>query len=134
MALEVSPVPLVAGLLGIPIVGNALGRTFITPKAEITSQAEANAELRRMVRNFALFNGLLAVGLGYATAKTDNTGWRSAALGGSIGAGLIATMLGAALVVGPEPAQEQPPAQLLPAGGGARIPQGWYSNLIGVPR
>ena len=135
--INVNPLTLIAGTVGIPIATNALGRTFITPKEPILNQNEANAELRKMMRNFAIFNGLVAAGLGLATAKADlDSNWKSVALGGAISTGLVAALLGGALVTGPSPAEEarQPPR--FPVGGGVtQAPTlSWVSNLIGYPR
>lgn len=130
MAMVIAPLPLVAGLIGAPVLGNAIGRTFITPKEAIASQPEADAELRRLIRSFAIFDAVLALGLGYAAARAPlDTAWRSAALGGAIGAGLLSASLTAALVLGPERAEAPPP--MLPAGPAAIRP-GWYSNIIGA--
>lgn len=136
--INVNPLALIAGTVGVPVAANALGRSFITPKEGITNQNEANAELRRMMRNFAIFNGVVAAGLGLATARAElSAPWRSAALGGAISTGLVAALLGGALVTGPSPeerAPQQPP--ILPTGGsGAQVPTlSWVSNLIGYPR
>lgn len=130
--MDISPAPLVAGMLGVPIVGNALGRRLIAAKADIANDAEANAELRRLLRNFAIFDGLLAIGLGYAASRADvASGWRSVLLGGSIGTGLLSATLAAALLAGPEAAAQQQPPAALPAGTPAIRP-GWYSNIIGA--
>ena len=132
--INVNPLTLIAGTIGIPIAANALGRTFITPKEPLLNQNEANAELRKMMRNFAIFNGLVAAGLGFATAKADlDSNWKSAALGGAISTGLVAALLGGALVTGPAPAE--PPRQLPTGGGVTQAPTlSWVSNLIGYPR
>ena len=135
---NVNPIALLAGTAAIPLAANALGRAFITPKEGITNQNEANAELRRMFRNFAVFNALAAAGLGYAASrvKNDAPGWQTGALlGGAVGTGLVAAILGGALLIGPASEDPRQPQQL-PTG--ATPVQGpvifGVPNLIGVPR
>ena len=139
--LTVDPVTLMAGAIGLPLLANVVGRTFIAPKDKIATEAEANEEFRRLARNFAIFNALAAAGLGYATAKAPiDAKWKSATLGGAMGTGMLAAMLGGALLTGPsaddKPAQvpvaAPPPVQVLPAG--AYIPAGWVSSILGYPR
>ena len=137
MALTVNPVFLIAGTVGAPIVANAVGRTFITARQPAT-EAEGNAELRRLMGNFALYNGLLAAILGYVAAKAPlEEQWRSAALGGAIGTGLIAALLFAGLLTAPKR------EELAPTGGRDRLgfaqlgatptTSTWISNLVGFP-
>ena len=124
--LPVLPVPFVAGMLGTPIAGNAIARTFIQPKENLQSQAEADAELRRLMRNFAIFNAIAAGGLGYLAAKGKlSEGARSAVLGGAIGTGLLAAMMTGALVTGPEVVKA--PAQL-PIG--TPLPRNFVSAFV----
>ena len=133
--INVNPVTLIAGTIGVPILTNAIGRTFITPKEGVASSAEANAEFRRLARNFAIFNTLAAGGFAYATARAPlSERWQNAALGGAIGTGLLATLLWGALLTAPSAAEAaQPPVQL-PGGGIAAGRPGWVSNIIGAPR
>jgi hypothetical protein len=122
--MEVNPVTLIAGLIAVPVVGNAIGRTFIQPKENLQTEQEANAELRRLMKNFAIFNGLMAAGLGYLAARGDvGERWQGAALGGAIGTGLLATMMAGALVTGPSVAPT--PIGALPARplGGVALPR-----------
>lgn len=136
MAICVNPIALLAGTAGIPIVVNTIGRAVITP-ATVTTQAQANADLRRMIRNFAIFNFLVAGGLGYAAARVPmGDAAHGAALGGAVGTGILATMLAAALIVGPAPEQPPPPiAAQLPMGVvPPRAAAPWVSNLVGYPR
>lgn len=134
---DVNPLALALGTATIPIAANALGRAFIAPKAGPLSQVEANAEFRRIARNFAVFNALAAAGLGYAASRVKDTGgWQTGALlGGAVGTGLVAVVLGGALLTGPSAAAADP-AQL-PAGGGAGAPRPAVfgaADLIGYPR
>ena len=133
MSVTVNPATLIAGTLGAPILGNALGRMFITPKANIATETEADAELRRLIRNFAIYNGVVAVGLGYASSRVKSEGWRSAAIGGSIGTGLTAALLAAALLTGPA-VEPKPAPQIGPNTGygyGPARPASWTSSVIG---
>lgn len=148
--INVNPVALIAGTIGAPIAFGAIGRSFITTKEKIATEAEADSELRRLLRNLAIYNGVVALGLGYAgSRKGISEGWRSAAIGGAIGTGLIAALLGASLVTGPakvEPkAEETPPpggvfgaypraGGALPAARSAPLQQTWTSAFMGHPR
>ena len=119
--IQVNAVPLIAGMLGAPFVANTIARSFITPKENIATEAEADAEFKRMLRNFAIFDALLAVGLGYAAARATNVGTtaRSALFGGALGAGLVATTFAAALISGPS--RPEPTRTLQPLAGSALL-------------
>lgn len=139
MNLNVNPLALLAGTAAAPLVANAIGRTFITTRG-VESQEQANAELRRLLRNFAIFNAVVAAGLGYGAARGGfSEQWRSAALGGAVGTGLIATLLGAALLTGPSPEPALPPATArfagqLPAAPARYNVPGFVSHLTGTSR
>lgn len=134
MTIAVNPIALLADTAGIPILTNAIGRTFIT-QGDVRTQAEADAALRRQVRNFALFNLLAAAGLGYATARAPlDANWRSAALGGAVGTGTLGVLLLGALLVGPEPEARVPVAAFPQGIVPPRAAATWVSNLVGYPR
>lgn len=83
MSMNVNPLALIAGTAGVPILANAVSRSFLT-----SASPEAS------LRNIAMYNALLAAVLGYvATRDKLNTDLRSAALGGAVGAGLLAVEL-----------------------------------------
>lgn len=131
--MEVNPGFLIGGMVGAPIALNVLGRTFIRPKEDLRSQQEADAENRRLMRDFAIFNALLAGGLGYLAAKGNlSTNWQSGALGGAIATGLLATMLTGALITGPSVKKATEPVLLPP--GRVPLPQTWASPIIGTTR
>lgn len=148
-SMSVQPIPLALATGAIPLLAGAIGRSFITPKEEIRSQDEANAELRRLGRNFAIFYTLLAAGLGYAAVKTKMPEtWKSVVLGGAIGTGLLASALGAGLVFGPSPTPPAPgpvpvggamvpfgarPRARLPAGVAVYTGPSWISHVLGYP-
>lgn len=129
--MQVNPLTLIAGIIGTPIVGNTMGRVLMPPKDQPRTQAEADADLRRMMRNFAIFNGILATGLGYAaTRKNLSENWRSVTLGGAISTGILAATLTAALVAGPQVEARAPG----PPGTGKLLSaqRSWVSTFVPV--
>ena len=133
MTIAVDPLALIAGTAGVPLVANAIGRAFITP-GPIASQADADAALKRLVRNFGIFNLLLAGGLGYAATQGSlEERTRSAALGGAVGTGILGTLLLAALMTAPKPEEQGAPVRAqLPAGvAQPRNVAARTSNLVG---
>ena len=134
--MQVNPLTLIVGIIGAPALGNTIGRAFITPKENIQGTAERDAEFRRLARNYAIYNGILAAGLGYAaTRKGLSENWRSASLGGAISTGILATTLAAALVMGPT---VEEPAKAGPGPGTGRLLLSpakpvWVSTFIPMP-
>lgn len=139
--IRINPFVLVAGAIGIPLIANTLGRGILTPDQ---TAPNADAEFRRLTRNFAIYNALVAAGLGYATSRVGDERLQSAALGGAIGTAIIAGTLGTALVT--QPSQEELErarreqaannAKALVAAGtspSAAAPA-WMANLVGFPR
>ena len=127
-----NPAALLAGAAGVPLLTNALARTFIAP-APIQTQEQADAELRRLMSNFALYNAAAALGLGYFAMQSKNETAKSVAFGGAAGSLMLATLLGAGLLTGPKP-PEPVTVNALPATVRVRAPADWINGLVGLPR
>lgn len=127
-----NPAALLAGAAGVPLLTNAIARTFIAP-APIQSQEQADSELRRMMTNFALYNAAAALGLGYLAMQTKDDTTKSIAFGGAAGSLMLATLLGAGLITGPKP-PETTPVTALPGTVRVRAPADWVAGLVGLPR
>ena len=100
---------LAGGIVGGTVLASLIGKQFVTVDMNARDQY---AEARRIVRNAALLAGASAAGLGLAAGYAGEGPGASALLGGAVGTGVIAGLLGAILVQAPDrpPAPQQPPA------------------------
>lgn len=129
MAMNVNPIPLIAGIAGVPVLAGLIARPLIT-----LGQPAAVPDNMAILRNAAILNAVLTGGLGFAATRSRNADVRSAALGGAIGTGLVAALLAAALLS----------ARSAPANGGTTTGQlsagvrhyvpGFVSHIAGLPR
>lgn len=134
--MKLNPFVLVAGTVGVPLLVNTIGRGIFT---QDPAAANADVEFRRISRNFAIYNAVVAAGLAYATTRVKDERLQSAALGGAIGTALIAGTLGTALLTAPsqeelaKQRQENAQKALLPAllAAQQQSQPAWVSNLIG---